>query len=90
MTFDDKIIDQKLQFDNTRETAEILALSSRKRDKYEYLTGEDKMGHVTFLMKSSYFAEFSQILMKFQYEITFDVKNYFFLLLHFSKKTYWK
>ena len=41
MTFDDKIIDQKLQFDNTRETAEILALSSRKRDKYEYLTGEE-------------------------------------------------
>ena len=36
-----------------------------------------------FLMTSSYFVKFSEILMKFQFEITFDVKNYFLLLLRF-------
>ena len=32
--------DQKLQYDINREAAKISALSSRKIDKYEYLTGE--------------------------------------------------
>ena len=36
-----------------------------------------------FLMTSSYFVKFSETLMKFQFEITFDVKNYFLLLLRF-------
>ena len=31
---------------------------------------------MTFLMTSSYFIKFSEILRKFQFEITFDVKNY--------------
>ena len=33
--------DQKLQYDINREAAKISALSSRKIDKYEYLTGEE-------------------------------------------------
>ena len=41
MTIDDKIRDEKLQYDMNREAAKILALSSRKIDKYEYLTGEE-------------------------------------------------
>ena len=39
MTTDDKIRDEKLQYYVNREAAKI-ALSSRKIDKYEYLTGE--------------------------------------------------
>ena len=41
MAIDDKIRDEKLQYDINREAAKILALSSRKFDKYEYLTGEE-------------------------------------------------
>ena len=41
MTIDDKIRDEKLQHDINREAAKILSLSSRKIDKYEYLTGEE-------------------------------------------------
>ena len=41
MTNDDKIIDDKLQFNINRETAKISALSSGKIDKYEYLTFEE-------------------------------------------------
>ena len=37
-------------------------------------------------MTSSYFVKFSEILMEFQFEITFDVKNYFLLLLRFLKE----
>ena len=40
-TIDDKIIDEKLQYDINREAAKISALSSGKIDKYEYLTGEE-------------------------------------------------
>ena len=39
MTNDDKIKDEKLQYDINREAAKISALSSDKYDKYEYLTG---------------------------------------------------
>ena len=39
MTIDDKIRDEKLQCDINRE--KILALSSGKIDKYEFLTGEE-------------------------------------------------
>ena len=35
MTNDDKIRDEKLQYDINREAAKIKALSSRKIDKYE-------------------------------------------------------
>ena len=42
MIIDDKIRDEKLQYDINREAAKILALaiSSGKIDEYEYLTGE--------------------------------------------------
>ena len=41
MTIDDKIRDEKLQYDINREAAKISALSFGKIDKYEYLTGEE-------------------------------------------------
>ena len=41
MTIEDQIKDEKLQYDINREAAKISALSSGKRDKYEYLTGEE-------------------------------------------------
>ena len=41
MTIDDKIKDEKLQYDIVREAAKISILSSGKVDKQEYLTGEE-------------------------------------------------
>ena len=41
MTINDKINDEKLQYDINREAAKISALPSGKIDKYEYLTGEE-------------------------------------------------
>ena len=41
MTIYDKISDEKLQYDISREAAKISALSSGRIDKYEYLTGEE-------------------------------------------------
>ena len=41
MTIDDKIRDEKMQYDINREAAKISALSSGKIDKYDYLTGEE-------------------------------------------------
>ena len=41
MTIDEKIINWKLQYNINREAAKILALSSTKIDKNEYLTGEE-------------------------------------------------
>ena len=41
MTIDDKIKDEKLQYDINREAEKISALSSWKTDKYEYLTSEE-------------------------------------------------
>ena len=41
MTIDDKIVDEKIQYDINREAAKISALSSGKIDKYEYHTGEE-------------------------------------------------
>ena len=41
MTIDDRIRDEKLQYDINREAAEISAFLSDKIDKYEYLTGEE-------------------------------------------------
>ena len=40
MITDDKIKDEKLQYDINGEAAKISALSSSKIDKYEYLTGK--------------------------------------------------
>ena len=39
MIIDDKIGDEKLQYNINRETAKISALSLGKIDKYEYLAG---------------------------------------------------
>ena len=41
MTIEDRIKNEKLQYDINREAAKISALSSAKIDKYEYLTGEE-------------------------------------------------
>ena len=41
MTVDDKTKDEKLLYDINKEAGKTLALSSRKIDKYEYLTGEE-------------------------------------------------
>ena len=41
MTIDDKIKDEKLQYDINREAAKISALLSGKIEKHEYLTGEE-------------------------------------------------
>ena len=41
MTIEDKIRDEKLQYDINREATKISALSSDKIDNYEYLTGEE-------------------------------------------------
>ena len=41
MTIDDKIRDEKLQYDINREAAKISAWWSGKIDKYQYLTGEE-------------------------------------------------
>ena len=41
MTIDDKIRDEKLQYDINREAAKTSELSSRRIDKHEYLTGEE-------------------------------------------------
>ena len=41
MTIDDKVIDEKIQYDISRKAAKISALSSGKIDKYEFPTGEE-------------------------------------------------
>ena len=41
MTIADKVKDEKLQYDISREAAKISTLSSGKIDKDEYLTGEE-------------------------------------------------
>ena len=41
MTIDDQIRNEKLQYDISRETAKVSALSSKKIYKYEYLTDEE-------------------------------------------------
>ena len=41
MTIGDKFKHEKIQYDINRKAAKILALSSRKINKYEYLTGEE-------------------------------------------------
>ena len=40
MTIDDKIKNEKLQYDINREASKISGLLSGKIDKYEYLTGK--------------------------------------------------
>ena len=45
MTIDDKIRDEKLQYDINREAAKVSALSSGKSDKHEFLTFEEILPH---------------------------------------------
>ena len=40
MTLDDKIRDEKLQYDVNREAAKMSSLPSDKTEKYEYLTNK--------------------------------------------------
>ena len=60
MTIDDKIRDEKLQYNINREAAKISALSPGKIDKYEYLTGEEipplDQGRVIEQAKFAYFS----------------------------------
>ena len=41
MTINNKIRDEKLQYNINKETSKILVLSSTKIDIYEYVTGEE-------------------------------------------------
>ena len=41
MTINDQIRDEKPQYDINGEAAKVSALSSKKFNQYEYLTGED-------------------------------------------------
>ena len=41
MTIDDQIRDEKVEYVINREAAKISALSTKKFNKYEYLTGEE-------------------------------------------------
>ena len=41
MTIDDKIRNEKLQYNINREAAKILALLSGKNEKYEFLAGKE-------------------------------------------------
>ena len=43
MTIDDKIRNDKLQYDMDKEAAKISTLLSGKIDKYEYVTGEETL-----------------------------------------------
>ena len=43
MTIDDKIRNEKLQYDINREAAKLSAWSSEKIHKYEYLTSEETL-----------------------------------------------
>ena len=43
MANEDKIRDEKLQYDIIREAAKMSAVSSGKIDKYEYLIGEETL-----------------------------------------------
>ena len=47
MKIDDKIRDEKLQYNVNKEAAKISALSSGKIDKFESLTGEEKKSNRT-------------------------------------------
>ena len=50
MSTDDKIMDEKLQYDINIKAAKVSALWSGKIDKYEYLTGEENY----FLIKEGW------------------------------------
>ena len=43
MAIDNKIRDEKLQYVTNEEATKVSALSTRKTDNYEYLTGEETL-----------------------------------------------
>ena len=43
MTIDDKIRDEKIQYDISRKVSKISAVLSNKSNQHEYLTGEKKL-----------------------------------------------
>ena len=56
MTIEYKIIGEKLQYDMNREATKISALTSRKIDKYEYLTGEEIVSFNQVIIEQANFA----------------------------------
>ena len=56
MTIDEKITDEKLQYDINREAAKISALPPGKIDKYEYLTGKEILppGHKRVIKQAKF------------------------------------
>ena len=81
MTNDDKIRDEKLQYDINREAAEISALSSGKIDKYEYLTGVETLpSNQTQIIEQAKFAysflgkAFEKQIKKIEYQTENQIK----------------
>ena len=56
LTIDEKITDEKLQYDINREPAKISVLPSGKIDKYEYLTGKETLppGHKRVIKQAKF------------------------------------
>ena len=61
MTIDDKTRDEKLQYYINREAAKISALSCRKIDKYESLTGEEILPPDQTKVRTSYVFTFQAL-----------------------------
>ena len=60
MTVDDKIKYEKLQYNINIEAAKIPALSSRKVDKFDYLTGEEILSDQRRMIKEAKFTYSAQ------------------------------
>ena len=43
MTINDKIRNEKLIYDISRETTKVLVVSSEKNNKYDHITGEEQL-----------------------------------------------
>ena len=70
---DDKIKTNKAQYDLDREAVKVSALSSRKLEKYEYLTGED-LGYKPDIIQRAKF-EYSPLGEAFNKALKKDDKN---------------
>ena len=57
MTNDEKIKDEKLEYDINREAANTSVLSSGKSDKHEYLTGEEMFPSVRSQIYTFYYTK---------------------------------
>ena len=66
MIIDEEIKDEKLQYRINREAVKILALSSGKIDKYEYLTGKEMFpSHQSRIIEQAKFT-FSPLIKAFE------------------------